>query len=275
MPELPEVETVCRGLAQTIIGDKFLSVTQKREGLRTPFPENMAAILEGRKIKSVARRAKYILIGLDSDVSLIVHLGMSGKLVVSEDNTIYQEKKHDHVIFKTSTGKTITYNDPRRFGLIDIVKNSDINHHKLFSHLGVEPLSEDFTSEYFCSYIKNKNQNIKVLIMDQSFVVGVGNIYASESLFSSKICPKRPANSINQVEAKLLIKEIRNVLNAAIESGGSTLRDYVRSSGDAGYFQHYFNVYNKEGKPCSKCATEIVKIKQAGRATYYCPSCQK
>lgn len=258
MPELPEVETVVRELKQSLIGKKFGEIITLRDNIREPIPDLSG--LHGAMIKSVTRRAKYIVI----NDALVIHLGMSGQILIDRPK---ERKKHDHVIFELSNGDEMVFNDARRFGLVTLYKN------ELFSHLGPEPLSDEFTTAYLKKALSTRKGPIKVAIMDQELVVGVGNIYAAESLFRSGINPKTPANKVkNHAE---LVKNIRKVLEEAIESGGSTLRDYVRSSGELGYFQHSFAVYGREGKPCIKCKTPIEKITQGGRSTFFCPKCQK
>lgn len=276
MPELPEVETTMRGIAPHIKNRTIIKVEQRRKDLRFPFPRGFVSRLEGATITDLSRRAKYILVHLDSGETLIIHLGMSGSLVFRSDT-----RKHDHVVFTFDDGMRLVFNDPRRFGLMDLVK--DTTNHKLFVHLGAEPLEKTFNSVTLEHSLRNKKTPIKTAIMDQTVVVGVGNIYASESLFLAKISPLRPANSLKKNEYQALVDAIKLTLKAAIKSGGSTLRDFVRSSGDAGYFQHHFNVYRREDKPCL-CAAKhgiltitplVKKITQQGRATYYCSTCQK
>lgn len=277
MPELPEVETVVSGLTPHLKNRRFSRVELRRKDLRIPFPKDFAERLEGAKIKDISRRAKYILILLDTGETLVVHLGMSGTLVFYDG----KPRKHDHVAFIFDNGKKLVFNDPRRFGLMDLV--TDTHTHKLFVHLGPEPLSDDFNSVTLKASLNGSSAPIKVAIMDQKRVVGVGNIYASESLFRAHISPLRKANSLKNGEISALCVAIKSVLSDAIRSGGSTLRDFVRSSGDSGYFQHHFDVYGRENKPCL-CAAKpdiltsrplVKKIVQQGRATYYCSRCQK
>jgi formamidopyrimidine-DNA glycosylase len=258
MPELPEVETVVRELKHSLIGKSFRHIITLRDDIREPIPD--LSEFEGKKIRSVTRRAKYIVI----NDRLIIHLGMSGKIMIDKPQA---RKKHDHVVFELSSGEEMVFNDARRFGLVTI-KND-----KIFSHLGPEPFSEEFSEKYLKDALVRRKGPIKVALMDQELVVGVGNIYAAEALFRTGIDPKTPANKVKKL--KMLIKNIRAVLAEAIESGGSTLRDYVRSSGDLGYFQHSFAVYGRDKKPCLKCRTNIEKITQGGRSTFYCPKCQK
>jgi len=274
MPELPEVETVRRGLEPNIKGKKINDIILRRKDIRIPIPEDLSESFSGNIIKSVGRRSKYLLLDAGLEDYLIIHLGMSGKLLYhAEENTDYL--KHDHVIINFEDKSSIVFNDARRFGLVTTANIAELGEHKLFKHLGPEPLTGDFTAEYLKNKFKKKNVAIKQAIMDSKNLVGVGNIYAAESLFRSKINPITPANKVSFPKLKLLTENIKQVLEAAIESGGSTLRDYVRSDGDVGYFQHNFNVYGKENEPCLICATNIKRIVQQGRSTFYCPKCQK
>ncbi len=273
MPELPEVETICRGLSGAIIGRKFIKVQNFRENLRFPFPVNFVKNLEDRKVEAITRRAKYILIHLDNGTTLMVHLGMSGRMVVH--NALRNSRdKHDHVIFHDDMGKEIVFNDPRRFGMMDIVNSSAINEHKLIKDLGLEPLLDSFNGQALHEMLKGRKVPVKLAIMNANLVVGVGNIYACESLFSSGISPLRLAGSLSLEECNTLASEIKKVLLEAIKAGGSTLKDYVASSGEAGYFQHNFKVYGREGQPCVTCDDEIKRIVQGGRSTFYCGNCQ-
>ncbi len=277
MPELPEVETVRRGLDKALSGATIAKVELRRENLRTPFPKGFAKALAGQKIKSVSRRAKYLIFNLESDIVLIAHLGMTGRFTVTaspENGKKPEFLPHDHVVMTLDDGRLIIYNDARRFGLMEICNRREVGNHKLFKHLAPEPLESEFTPAYLEKALSKRKTPIKPTIMDQQIVVGVGNIYANEALFLTGISPLKPANEITK-KIPPLIAEIHNVLNAAIEAGGSTLRDFAHVSGESGYFQHKFHVYGRGGKPCSKCKTPIETIRQAGRATFYCPSCQK
>ncbi len=273
MPELPEVETVRRGLAQEITGAIILSVLLSRSDLRFPFPERFAERLKGARIDRVERRAKYLLLHLDTKQVWLVHLGMSGRFLVRAQGT-YAPQKHDHVLVQLDNGKELVFNDARRFGLMTIADVADIAAHPLLRHLGPEPFMEEFSPAYLKAQLLRRSGPIKPVLMDQKLVVGVGNIYASEALFRAKIHPAAPAKDC-AAKAASIIKEIRTVLEAAIISGGSTLRNYARESGESGYFQHAFRVYGRDGKPCMTCGAEISRTVQAGRATFYCPACQK
>lgn len=274
MPELPEVETICRGLAGSLVGRKFARVQQFRDNLRFALPQDFVAKLQGRNVIGINRRAKYILINLDNNTTLIIHLGMSGRMVV-HDAPRNKIDKHDHVIFQTDAGREIVFNDPRRFGMMDIVATGAINEHKSIQNLGLEPLGDDFSGESLRSLLKNRKIPIKLAIMNANLVVGVGNIYACEALFRAKILPTKPANTLTKVECNILAECIKTVLNEAITAGGSTLRDYVTSSGQAGYFQHNFKVYGRENQPCARCGGNITRIVQGGRSTFLCGGCQE
>ena len=273
MPELPEVETVRRGLEMSIKGSTIKKVDLRRKDLRIPFPKDMAKRLEGQKITAISRRAKYLLFELSGEDIVIAHLGMSGSFsVVSKLPKKYTA--HDHVIWHLSDGRAVIYNDPRRFGLITLAKKTDINSHPLLAKLGPEPLSKDFTTTRLKQAIAKRNTAIKVAIMDQEVVVGVGNIYASEALFLAGINPKKPANSVTEKATKL-VPAIKKVLQDAIESGGSSLRDFIHVSGETGYFQHHFNVYGRGGAPCYTCGEPIKTVRLGGRSTFFCPKCQR
>lgn len=276
MPELPEVETVCRGIEQNIIGKKILSIQTSDKNLRLPFPKNFPDLHE-QKIISVVRRARYILIKITSKKILLVHLGMSGKLLYL-DKLPTKLAKHDHFVMQFSDDSCLIYNDPRRFGLVDLVDENKINQHQMIKNLGPEPLTEEFDGKYLQEKLKGKKINIKTAMMDNAIVVGVGNIYINESLFESKISPLKEAGSLNLKQLNILVKNIKNILTKAIKMGGSTLRDYVQLNGDIGGFQFDFKVYGRGGQECHACHSvysgKIKKIKQNGRSTFYCGNCQ-
>ncbi len=270
MPELPEVETVVRGLRDQIVGKKIQGVVLSDKKLRKQYPSNLSAIA-GSRVVSVERRSKYILITLNNNDVIVVHLGMSGKLLFGSK---IPENKHDHV--KISLGsENLVYNDPRRFGLVTLIPANDLEKNELFCELGIEPLTDEFDYKYLKKLVKNKTGTIKTFIMNAKYIVGVGNIYASESLFYAGIDPMRKPSSLTDSELKKLVDSIKKVLIAAIDSGGSTLRDYVRSNGDVGGFQHEFAVYGKKGESCKLCGTKIAMVRIAGRSTFYCNKCQK
>jgi formamidopyrimidine-DNA glycosylase len=278
VPELPEVESICRDLMPVLKGQVIESAAVRRRDLRAPFPQGLGAKLAGRRVMQVARRAKYILVHLDSAQILVLHLGMSGRILIQEAN--YKPQKHDHFILTLMDGKKIVFNDPRRFGIVYLMGDDEIKTHPAFFHLGPEPLSNEFSGPILAAALKGKKTAIKTAIMDQRIVVGVGNIYASESLFMTGIGPARLAGTIRDDEAELLAGAIRAVLDKAIRAGGSTLRDYRRIGGEAGSFQSHFAVYDKEGRSCPGCVCDIGKtggirrIAQGGRSTFYCPGKQ-
>jgi formamidopyrimidine-DNA glycosylase len=281
MPELPEVETVMRGLESVITGAKITAVDQRRKDLRVPFPDKLADRLVGRKILSLKRRAKYILVNLDNSEILIIHLGMSGRVSIIPKGEEVKLEKHDHLVLTFQNGVTITYNDPRRFGMILLIDEKEFETHKNFAHLGPEPLGNDFSAPILLARLKGKNTSIKQALLDQRVVVGVGNIYACEALFLAGINPLKKARLVKGEKMELLVKAIRDVLMRAIKAGGSTLKDYRHADGQLGYFQHNFTVYNQEGERCPTCDCDIAKtngikrIMQAGRSTFYCSKKQK
>ena len=283
MPELPEVETVCRGLTGVLTGRRFAKVELRRKDLRIPFPKGLAAALTGRRVERIYRRAKYVMMALDNGQVLIAHLGMSGRMTIIKDAS--KPGPHDHVIFTTDDGTVVRFNDPRRFGLITLAAATDLDEHKLFRHLGPDAVSEAFTPAVLSAALKGRKTSIKVALLDQRIVVGVGNIYACESLFRAGISPKRKAGTVAGKRAEALVPAIKQVLNEAIAAGGSSLRDHVQPSGELGYFQKAWKVYGREGEPCgcgsntaplnSKGAGHTVKrIVQGGRSTFYCAYCQ-
>ena len=273
MPELPEVETVARGLAPAMIGRRVQQVTLNRNGLRFPFPSDLVKRIEGQEITSIMRRAKYLLISLSSGDVVLAHLGMSGKMLINPVDA-YEPQKHDHVLWELDDGHIFVFNDARRFGMMDIVSKSNVSTHKLLKSLGPEPLSGDFDTNYLSEQLKKRSSQVKVALMDQKLVVGVGNIYACEALFMSGVNPFMEAKKVAKY-AESLVFNIKKVLKSAIESGGSTLRDYVRSDGDIGYFQHKFCVYGHENTPCFECGTPILRQNQSGRSTFFCLKCQE
>ncbi len=277
MPELPEVETICQSLSKKIIGKKISKVIQNRHDLRINLPTSLKDLVNF-EISSVKRRAKFILISFKNHPeTLVIGLGMTGRMLfnatgVDLDMNSHEVKyaKHNHVIFEFSDQSRLIYNDIRRFGFMLIAEN--IENFEMIKNLGPEPLSEDFNSLYFSEFVKKRQTPIKNLLMSNDFVVGIGNIYASESLFNAQILPYRPASSLSKEEIMRLITAICDVLKCAIEAGGSSLKDYVNAEGQSGYFQHKFKVYGKN--KCSECESEIKKIKQAGRSSFFCPNCQ-
>ena len=276
MPELPEVETTRRGLIPSLKGRKILGVTKRRNKIRIAIPEDFEKRIIGCRVLSVDRRAKYLQIPLDSGDVIICHLGMSGKFTVRKiDSTPFE--KHDHVIFETDRCEWIIYNDPRRFGLITLCTQGELAGHKLFKKMAVEPLGNEFNGAYLKEKLKIKKSAIKINLLDQSVVVGLGNIYVCEALNIALISPTKKASDLCIDDVERLVGIIRDVLNRAIEAGGSSLKDFVGADGDLGYFQHQFVCYGREGEYCKNpgCIGEINRINQAGRSTFYCPECQK
>lgn len=271
MPELPEVETVCRGIRPHLEGRRFTQVTVRQPSLRWPVPSDLPAHLAGQQVRSVSRRAKYVLVELD-DGHLLVHLGMSGRLYFVPANT--PVGKHDHVDFLLDSGQVLRYTDPRRFGAV-LFLEGDTNAHTLLSHLGPEPLSEDFTGAYLATRAKGRSVPIKSLLMDGKVVVGVGNIYANEALFMAGIRPDRAAGRISALRYERLVGCVKQVLQNAIAEGGTTLKDFVGGDGKPGYFKQELQVYGRAGQPCVKCQSILREIRQAQRSTVFCSRCQR
>lgn len=272
MPELPEVETVRAGLAGALEGATIRQVTLRRADLRQPFPKHLPQALAGRRIRRVERRAKYLLVRLDSDDVVIAHLGMTGRFSVLKGTP--QPGAHDHVVMELTDGRSVIYNDARRFGVMTLAKADALEQHPLLAALGPEPLDAEFSPAYLKKALLARKTAVKVALMDQGLVVGVGNIYASEALFLAGIDPRRPAYEAAPKAAKL-VQAIRQVLEAAIASGGSSLRDFVQVSGDSGYFQHQFSVYGRAGEACVCCGKQVQTLRQAGRSTFFCAHCQR
>ena len=272
MPELPEVETVCRGLRGVLEGRQLARVELRRKDLRIPFPKGFAAALTGRTVRRIDRRAKYILFHLDDGQAAIIHLGMAGRMQITDPATPLA--KHDHVIFTTDKGVQIRFNDPRRFGLMTLTADAALSQHKLFRHLGPDPLSDTFTPAALSAALKGRKTSIKVALLDQRIVVGIGNIYACEALQRAGIAPKRKAGTVAGARAALLVPAIKDILRDAIAAGGSSLRDHVQPSGELGYFQHAWRVYGREGEPCLCNRGTVQRIVQGGRSTFFCRRCQ-
>jgi formamidopyrimidine-DNA glycosylase len=283
MPELPEVETVRRGLAPVMEGQVIAQARVNRPDLRWPFPPDMAARLTGRQVTALRRRSKYILADLDSGESLLIHLGMSGRMLVSGDplgQFVHDHpaaEKHDHVVLDMANGARITFNDPRRFGAMDLLNTATAERHKLLALIGPEPLGNDFNEPYLVAALKGRNTPVKSALLDQRIVAGLGNIYVCEALFRARIAPQRKAGQIAAARVAAMVPIIRQVLSEAIEAGGSSLRDFRQADGELGYFQHSFDAYGREGEPCRApgCAGTIARITQAGRSSFYCPMCQR
>lgn len=279
MPELPEVETVRRGLAPKLEGALITRLQQRRKDLRVALPARFAARIEGRRVVKLERRAKYILAHLDDGAIWLMHLGMSGRMMVFSHNEAAATPfdAHDHVVFDTEAGWQIRFRDPRRFGLMLLLKENEGQTHKLLRGLGPEPLEKAFTGAVLAAALKGKRTPIKSALLDQRVVAGIGNIYACEGLFLAGLSPKRLASTVQGEKADKLVAGLKSVLNRAIKDGGSSLRDHVQPDGELGYFQTRFAVYDREGQDCLGCGRkEVVKrLVQAGRSTFYCPHCQR
>ena len=283
MPELPEVETVRRGLAPVMEGQVIARARVNRPDLRWPFPPDMAARLTGRRVLALRRRSKYILADLDSGESLLIHLGMSGRMLVSGDplgRFVHDHpaaEKHDHVVLDMDSGARVTFNDPRRFGVMDLLETRSAGAHKLLAVLGPEPLGNDFNEPYLVAAFKGRNTPVKSALLDQHIVAGLGNIYVCEALFRAGLSPLCRAGQIAAPRVAALVPVIRQVLTEAIEAGGSSLRDFRQADGELGYFQHSFDAYGREGEACRTpgCTGAIARISQSGRSTFYCPQCQR
>jgi len=277
MPELPEVETVRRGLALRLEGQRIARLTLNRPDLRLPMPAELKERVEGRRVERLGRRAKYILLYLEDGGVVIAHLGMSGRLVLSAPGSAAASDPHDHVVFALEDGSELRFNDTRRFGLLDYTSAAELERHKFFVHLGPEPLGNDFNGPALAALLEGKATPIKAALLDQRVVAGLGNIYVSESLYYAGLSPKRLAGTVIGERAERLARAIRDVLERAIAAGGSSLRDYVQASGELGYFQHQWAVYGKEGERCPDCTCGrgIKRIVQAGRSTFYCGTRQR
>ena len=297
MPELPEVETVMRGLIPVLVGRRFADVNLRRSGLRFPFPANFAARLKGRQVLGLRRRAKYILVNLDDGHCLLVHLGMTGRFTVLGGNErshnlgeFYFEEaavgagsgSHDHVVITLDNGVRVVYTDHRRFGVMDLLHENELASHKLLKDIGLEPLGNEFSGQYLADAFRKKSAPLKAALLDQTVIAGLGNIYVSEVLYRTHLSPKRKAGTLVRKtthDARLndLVRHIRDVLNEAIAAGGSTLRDFSGTDGSEGAFQQRFAVYDRAGEKCQTpgCRGTIRRIVQSGRSTFYCPSCQK
>ena len=283
MPELPEVETVRRGLTPSMEGARILQATVNRPDLRWPFPADFANRLAGRMVERLRRRSKYILADLDQGESLLIHLGMSGRMTVSGDplgqfvHDHAAAEKHDHVILDMDNGARITFNDPRRFGAMDLLPTAAADTHPLLARLGPEPLGNTFDETYLVAALKGRNTPIKSALLDQRVVAGLGNIYVCEALFRAHIAPTRKAGQVGAARVASLVPIIRTVLGEAIAAGGSSLKDFRQASGELGYFQHAFDVYGREGAPCHTpgCSGTIRRTVQSGRSSFHCPQCQR
>lgn len=281
MPELPEVETIMQGIMPVLQGAKITNVVKRRQDIRVPITATIEKDLMGQKVVAIERRAKYILITFGNRQVLVIHLGMSGTLRLEKTSQVPRYQKHDHFVLETDNGHRILYNDPRRFGMIFTVTDKNLKTHKNFVHLGLEPLAKRTTARVFYERLCARKSPIKLALLDQKIMVGVGNIYASEALYQSAIHPMRRAESLQYEEVKTLFQNIRKTLKRAIKAGGSTLKDFKHLDETSGYFQHHFMVYDKAGEACPDCICDvkktggIQKIVQSGRSTFYCPIKQR
>ena len=283
MPELPEVETVRRGLSPVMEGQRIMLAQVNRPNLRWPFPDRMADRLTGATVLALRRRSKYILADLSTGETLLIHLGMSGRMLVSGTQLgIFHHdhpapQKHDHVVLHMENGARVTFNDARRFGAMDLMPTATADAHPLLSNLGPEPLGNGFNETYLAHRLHGKLTPIKSALLDQRIVAGLGNIYVAEALFRARISPRRLAGNLGPQRTARLVPVIRDVLSEAIDAGGSSLRDYRQADGELGYFQHTFRVYDRQGQPCPTpgCGATIARIVQSGRSTCHCPRCQR
>lgn len=283
MPELPEVETVRRGLLPVMEGHKIKKADVNRPDLRWPFPDQMAERLTDKHVTRLRRRSKYILADLSSGETLIIHLGMSGRMLIESvqpgafHHEIAPQSKHDHVVFHMEGGARVIFNDARRFGAMDLAPTEEVESHWLLEKLGPEPLGNTFNAAHLIDAFAGRKSPIKTALLDQRIIAGLGNIYVCEVLHRTGISPKRLAGKVAKGRIEALVPAIREVLEAAIEAGGSSLKDHRQTNGELGYFQHRFAVYDREGKPCTtpECNGEITRIVQSGRSSFYCPKCQR
>ncbi len=282
MPELPEVETVRTGLAPVLTGARLERVETRRADLRFPFPQDFVQTLTGARIEAVERRAKYLLFRLDRGQTWVTHLGMTGRFLVSGatlgvfHRDPEMQDRHTHVRLDIEDGATVGYHDTRRFGFMGLVDTATLSAHPWFANLGPEPFSADFDPAHLQQMFDGRRQPVKGLLLDQRTVAGLGNIYVCEALFRAAVAPDRPAGDLSKAEIKRLHAEVLEVLNAAITAGGSTLRDFRHSDGALGYFQHRFQVYDREGEACLRqgCAGHVARIVQSGRSSFFCRQCQ-
>lgn len=294
MPELPEVETVMRGLKPVLEGRRIASVTLRRAGLRFPFPERFAERLTGCRVTGLWRRAKYILAQLDSGDVLLVHLGMTGRFTVFAGEGAQNlgafyfqtaageagQGTHDHVVLALEDGTQVVYTDPRRFGIMDLFPEAEATTHKLLGGIGVEPLGNEFSADYLAERFRGKAAPLKAALLDQHIIAGLGNIYVCEALHRAGLSPRRKAGTLvkkktHDKRLDELVRQVRAVLAEAITAGGSTLQDFAHTDGASGEFQRRFLVYDREGKPCMKCGAPIERLVQSGRSTFYCRHCQR
>jgi formamidopyrimidine-DNA glycosylase len=286
VPELPEVETVRRGLEPAMVGARLDAVEQRRPDLRFPFPERFTERLTGLRVEALRRRAKYLIAELDGADVLVMHLGMSGSFRIEQARGTIpvagaKNSQHDHVAFDLSTGVRIVYNDPRRFGFMQLIPRPEFSAHPLFNNIGIEPLGDEFDGQALAKLFAGKTSSLKAALLDQSLIAGLGNIYVCEALHRAGLSPRRAAASLVRRDgsptkrATLLARVVREVLEEAVAAGGSSLRDHRKTDGALGYFQHSFRVYGRDQEPCPRCGGKVGRITQSGRATFYCGGCQR
>ena len=280
MPELPEVETVRRGLAPFMEGVRIERVVLRRDGLRFPFPDRFAGRVSGREVVRLGRRAKYLLADLAPArrrpaETLILHLGMSGKFTATPAATSVSSEPHEHVVFELEGGARVGYADPRRFGFMDLIETEQLATSRHIANLGVEPLGNGLNADYLRARWAGKRTPLKSALLDQRVVAGLGNIYVCEALFRAGLSPRRQAGNVSARQAEALVGAIRAVLRDAIAAGGTSLRDYAHTDGSLGYFQHRFQVYGREGEACVTCEAPVRRFQQGGRSTFYCGRCQR
>ncbi len=271
MPELPEVETTVRGLARYLDGAKLTRVEPRRANLRRPFPVDLVQTLTGAIVTGLSRRAKYGLIHTDRGRTMVFHLGMSGRWRIDPEDI----GAHDHLVLETAAGNVLALNDPRRFGSVDLVDDAVIGDWPAFAALGPEPLSDELTPAHLKAALEKRSAAIKLMLLDQRIVAGLGNIYVCEALFRAGIDPRKAAGQVAGPALTRLVPAIKDVIAEAIEAGGSTLRDYAQPDGQLGYFSKQFDVYDRTGAPCTRCSAEIQRVPQGGRSTWFCAKCQR
>jgi len=281
MPELPEVETVRRGLAPAMEGRRLTTVETRRADLRFPFPENFASRLTGARVERMGRRAKYLAAELDTGDCLIMHLGMTGRFTIAGriQGDFHHDPgpadRHEHVVFGLDDGGRVGYSDPRRFGFMDIWPAADIENYPAFKAMGPEPLSNGFSGAWLREAFRGRRTPVKAALLDQTMVAGLGNIYVCEALWRAGISPKKLAGAVSAQKAEALAAAVREVIAEAIEAGGSSISDFAAADGSLGYFQHRFSVYDREGEACRRCGGGVKRLVQSGRSTFHCPSCQR
>lgn len=271
MPELPEVETTVRGLAPVLGGQRIARVTQRRPDLRRPFPADLGQRLTGATVTGLGRRAKYGLVHTDRGDTLIFHLGMSGRWRVDPSDA----QTHDHLLIETESGRTVALNDPRRFGFVDLHRTDELDRYPPFAAMGPEPLGPDLHADHLLAAFDRRSAPVKAMLLDQGIVAGLGNIYVCEALHIARIAPSRAAGRIARPRLERLVDAVRQVLDAAIAAGGSTIRDYAQPDGELGYFAKQWRVYGREGEGCVECGAVVRRRTEGGRSTFWCPTCQR